>query len=40
MTKGVTYAATPIEQFAQGRLRLGLELGPPVSKGLERVEAE
>jgi hypothetical protein len=32
----VTYAAAPVEQLAHGRLRLRLELRPPVAERLQR----
>jgi hypothetical protein len=36
MTKGMTYAASPIEQLACGRMWLGLESSAPIAEGLDR----
>jgi hypothetical protein len=36
MTKGMTWAASPIEHLARRLLWLGLELRPPIAERLER----
>jgi hypothetical protein len=39
MTKGMTYAAAPIEHLARRRLWLGLELRSPIAERVERNPA-
>jgi hypothetical protein len=39
MTKGMTYAAAPIEHLAYRRLWLGLELRLPIAERVERNPA-